>query len=85
MSAIRKLSDALLDTNKGLGLHVCIWRPDKSVDAKTKSLRDFLAKEENYGGDWHIDGGWGGPPGPIKVSWDDDESCWINKGFPPWI
>jgi len=65
------------------GIGVVIWRPDRSQEELEKvSVENFLSKPENCSGEWLIDGGWGGPPGPIKVKWDGE--YWVNFGFPPW-
>ncbi len=65
------------------GIGVCIWRHDHSVDIAFKgTVGEFLSKEENQSGEWLIDGGWGSPPGPIKVRWEIDH--WANFGFWPW-
>lgn len=45
------------------------------------TVGEFLSIPNNQSGSWFIDGGWGGPPGPIRVDWDGKQ--WINKGFPP--
>lgn len=64
------------------GLH--IWRPDRSEEHvfRGKSVGEFLDDASNQSGAWLIDGGWFGPPGPIRVRWVDGE--WVNDGFPPW-
>jgi hypothetical protein len=60
---------------------VCIWRPDKSEDhfVTDASVGEFLARPEHQSGTWLIDGGWGGPPGPIHVRWNGTD--WDNGGF----
>lgn len=65
---------------------VCIWRMprDGSDEARRCTVGDFLNRPENASGSWYIDGGWGGPPGPIRVDWDDSKKAWVNRGFPPW-
>jgi len=77
------LPDSLRNENgSGFGF-VCIWRiDDEGEDARTCTVEEWLSKPENFGGEWLIDGGWGGPPGPIKVRWDGEK--WQNLGFPPW-
>ena len=55
---------------------------DDFDSARKCTVEEWLLKPENQSGEWFIDGGWGGPPGPIKVKWDGEK--WINKGFPPW-
>jgi len=72
------------------GGFVCIWRKkddplnDGSDCARKCTVDDWLSIASNCCGEWYIDGGWGGPPGPIKVRWDDVAKQWINCGFPPW-
>jgi hypothetical protein len=60
-----------LREEKGIpGVGICIWRKDRSVDfCGETTVEEFLSREENCSGEWLIDGGWGGPPGPIKVCW----------------
>lgn len=66
---------------------VCIWRKrndpldDKSDHARKMTVGEFLSKPENQQGVWLIDGGWGGPPGPIYVRWNNNISEWENGGF----
>jgi hypothetical protein len=64
---------------------VCIWRKDKPNEFFSnnmifdKSVEWFLSKEENCNGEWLIDGGWGYPPGPVRVYWED--GFWKTSGF----
>jgi hypothetical protein len=66
---------------------VCIWRKpgdpldDGSDHARTCTVGEFLSLPENQKGTWLIDGGWGGPPGPIHVRWNKNTSEWENGGF----
>lgn len=85
VDALRNLPKTLIDENGGSFGYVCIWRSPKDDDdyARKCSVGEFLSKKENQSGTWYIDGGWGGPPGPIRVDWDEQNQCWINKGFPP--
>lgn len=46
-----------------------------------ESVESFLSKPENFGGSWMIDGGWGGPPGPVVVRWDEAARCWDQLGY----
>lgn len=70
------------------GGFVCIWRPDRQTgepsDRHGITVEDWLSRSENYGGIWLIDGGWGGPPGPLTVAWTgvDWEPCgyWAGDG-----
>lgn len=81
----RLLPDTLIGEKGGGFGFVCIWRMprDGSDTARRCTVGDFLSRNENIGGIWYIDGGWGGPPGPIRVDWDDSEKVWRNRGFPP--
>jgi hypothetical protein len=62
---------------------ISIWRGDGSVSVYVQGgfLYEFLSSPKNHGGQWFIDGGWGGPPGPVRVTWDNDH--WRYDGFPP--
>ncbi|WDQ26702.1 hypothetical protein phiKPNH21_00090 [Klebsiella phage phi_KPN_H2] len=66
---------------------VCIWREkgdpldDGSDHARHCSVGEFLSRPENQKGKWLIDGGWGGPPGPIHVQWNEETNEWENGGF----
>lgn len=81
-----RMLPASLQEEKGMGGFVCIWRMprDGSDIARHCSVGEFLSRPENFGGAWYIDGGWGGPPGPIRVYWDDVAKAWRNHGYPPW-
>ena len=84
MSLCKNLSVALRKETGMRGTGVCIWRGDRSVDfCGETTVEEFLSRKENSGGEWFIDGGWGGPPGPVKVYWKDE--AWHSAGFPPWI
>jgi len=65
------------------GIGVAFWRP--SHGAPTTYFKgpagEFLGRPENRSGTWCIDGGWGGPPGPIHVRWNEQLSEWENGGF----
>ena len=66
---------------------VCIWRKsgdpldDGADHARRCSVGEFLSLPENQRGTWLVDGGWGGPPGPIHVRWDESTQEWENGGF----
>jgi len=79
---LRHLPKTLADENgAGFGF-VCIWRPKRSDgNHEASSVGEFLSRPENQSGTWLIDGGWGGPPGPIHVRWNDAEAAWENGGF----
>lgn len=81
MNILKNLPESLLKEN-GCGLFVCIWRTDGSVDVSFKgSVQEWLIKPENQSGTWLIDGGWGGPPGPIHVKWDEKTAAWLYGGY----
>lgn len=84
-SVCELLPEQLRKENGGGFGFVCIWRKDNHEDTARKcTVEEWLSMPENFGGEWLIDGGWGGPPGPIKVRWNEDKACWENLGFPPW-
>ena len=80
---------AVLFNERGGGYgFVCIWRQTgDALDDGTEHARhdtsvgEFLSRPENQCGTWRIDGGWGGPPGPVEVEWCDHCRRWINGGF----
>ena len=75
------LGESLFNERGGAFGFVCIWRKGGSVDARRgMSAGEFLTRSENQSGTWLIDGGWGGPPGPIHVQWDEESERWINGG-----
>lgn len=77
---LREISETLLQENGGSFGFVCIWRKgDSGETARRMTVGEFLADPQNQSGDWYIDGGWGGPPGPIVVRWNG--SHWINGGY----
>lgn len=77
---LSELPELLVNENGGSYGFVCIWRKGQKEDSARKcTVGDFLAKSENQSGSWYIDGGWGGPPGPIRVDWDGNK--WVNAGF----
>lgn len=63
---------------------LCIWRKGSTAGSieKGKSVGEFLSDPANQSGTWLIDGGWGGPPGPIHVRWNG--SFWENGGYCGW-
>ena len=67
---LRNLPKALINENGGAFGFVCIWRSPKdgSDESRKCTVGEFLSKQENQSGSWFIDGGWGGPPGPIRVA-----------------
>lgn len=80
MSALNKLPQTLIDERGMPGIGVSITRRgQKSGGMQRCSVGEFLSLPENQSGGWLIDGGWGGPPGPIYVHWDN--GVWVNWGF----
>lgn len=61
-----------------------IWRRGQVGDSPTyrcgMSVGEFLSDPQNQSGTWLIDGGWGGPPGPIHVRWHES-GYWENGGY----
>jgi hypothetical protein len=83
MRSIEEQIGATLANEDGgeLGL-VCIWREgDNGCVARKCTVKDWLSRPENQSGTWLIDGGWGGPPGPIHVRWAETRQEWENGGF----
>ena len=78
------LPQSLLDERGMFDVGAAIWRPGSSETAYytrgKETVGEFLSRHQS--GEWLIDGGWGGPPGPLRVKWDGND--WINLGFPPW-
>ena len=82
MSALRNLPQVLIDERGMPGLGVSIKRRDqKKSGLVTCSVGEWLDRPEHQSGGWLIDGGWGGPPGPIYVHWDQQSGAWVNWGF----
>lgn len=77
------INQRLRDERGMPGVGVCIWREDRSEQLTIRvSVGEFLDDPDRQCGAWLIDGGWGGPPGPIRVRWVNGE--WICDGFPPY-
>jgi hypothetical protein len=75
-----KVPERLRDERGMPGIGVSIWRRDRSVEVlHTGTVEEFLLRPENQSGRWLIDGGWGGPPGPLVVDWIDGE--WVSRGW----
>lgn len=70
-----------LINESGCGGFVCIWRKGDRGDVARygTTVGEFLSHPENQSGTWLIDGGWGGPPGPIHVRWNGTQ--WESGGF----
>jgi hypothetical protein len=84
----RTLSNNLRNENGGNYGFVVIGRPYRITDLDADdcyrygvNVEQFLSKPENFGGTWLIDGGWGGPPGPIRVDWLARELRWQCRGY----
>jgi hypothetical protein len=77
------LPEELRNENGGPFGFVAIGRPGQNDDCYRHgvAVEEFLSKPENFGGTWLIDGGWGGPPGPVRVDWLTSESRWQCRGF----
>lgn len=90
MKTIEQQIGEALAKESGMG-GVCIWRMKDDPLKETDEWKDdrlyvgtvgeFLSKKENQIGLWLVDGGWGGPPGPIHVRWNDNVGEWENGGF----
>jgi len=82
-----QIGKSLADEKGGGFGFVCIWRKrgdsldDGSEHARKTTVGEFLSKPENQKGLWFIDGGWGGPPGPIHVRWNNDINEWECGGY----
>lgn len=89
MKTISEQIGETLANEKGMpGIGVSIKRkyndsthqqPEKTMHQCT--VGEFLSHPENQCGTWCIDGGWGGPPGPIHVRWNERTQEWENGGF----
>ena len=77
------LPEELRNESGGLFGFVAIGRPEQDEDCCRHgvTVEEFLSKPENFGGTWLIDGGWGGPPGPIRVDWLNSQSRWQSRGY----
>lgn len=62
----------------GIGVSIC--RPGRDESHMWNgTVESFLLMPEHQSGTWLIDGGWGGPPGPIHVRWTG--VAWESGGF----
>ena len=77
----RALPEELRSENGGPFGFVAIGRPGQDHDCCCHgvTVEQFLNKPENFGGTWLIDGGWGEPPGPIRVDWLN--WSWQYRGY----
>lgn len=53
-------------------------RGEPDIEVRGRTLGEFLAKPENFGGEWLLELGQGGPPGRYVVEWVDD--AWVWRG-----
>lgn len=82
---VRGVCDLLsksLREETGMPSGVSIIRWGVHTPCVKTSVEEFLSRPENQSGAWFIDGGWGGPPGRIKVEWHNGQ--WVDRGFPPY-
>lgn len=89
--ALRSLSDSLVNEfgMPAVGISIKRWGFYKGAPGAVSymwrgTVGEFLSLPEHQSGSWYIDGGWGGPPGPIRVDWIEAERYWKCRGFPPW-
>lgn len=81
-NSLQNLHQSLIDEAGGSFGFVCIWRRGETGDdARKCTVGEWLSRPENQSGTWLIDGGWGGPPGPIHVRWDESAQAWENGGY----
>lgn len=87
MNIEQQIGKTLANENGGGLGYVCIWRK-KSDDPKSehdytwkRTVAEFLSIPQNQSGTWLIDGGWGSPPGPVHVRWNELTKSWENGGF----
>jgi hypothetical protein len=79
VNILREISQQL-QAERGIG-GVSFVSGDGSEEHFFKgSVAEFLLDPKNQHGLWRIDGGWGGPPGPIHVRWNE-QGFWENGGF----
>lgn len=77
---LRALPEILTSETGFPGIGVAIWREGENCSCRKMSVGEFLSLPENQSGSWLIDGGWGGPPGPLVVQWGQD-GAWRLLGF----
>lgn len=83
----QQIGEALAKEDGGFFGFVSIWRQkddpldDNSDSARKCTVGEFLSQPKNQAGTWLIDGGWGGPPGPVHVRWNEETKEWENGGF----
>ena len=79
LECLSELPEVLLNERGMPGSGVAIWRLGEPIHYIKDTVASFLLTTENQSDTWLIDGGWGGPPGPIHVEWIGDK--WVNRGF----
>lgn len=73
------LPPALAEETGMPGVGVMIWRRGEGRGPMWQgTVGEFLGRPDYQNGTWLIDGGWGGPPGPIEVDWID--GAWVDQG-----
>lgn len=83
----QQIGERLANERGGAFGFVCIWRKkgdpldDGGENNRNCSVGEFLSRPENQSGLWLIDGGWGYPPGPVHVKWNEITMEWENGGF----
>lgn len=86
--AIQDIPKTLLNERgvPGVGVSYKWLRQREGVEVGyfRETVGERLSKPESQSGTWYIDGGWGGPPGPVRLDWDESGKKWANRGFPPW-
>lgn len=65
----------------GMAGGVSITRPGGGEHHVAPLVSSFLEDPAHQSGVWGIDGGWGGPPGPFYVRWNDEAGQWDTIGF----
>lgn len=83
---LERLDERLINEKGMPSVGFFMGREDHSQEfmIKDSTVGEFLSRTENQNGDWFLDGGWGGPPGPIMLHWDELFQQWISFGYPPW-
>lgn len=82
-----QIGESLAKDSGGAFGFVCIWRikgdplDDGADHARKCTVGEFLSQPENQAGTWLIDCGWGSPPGPIHVRWNEITSEFEHGGF----
>jgi len=78
----KQIGENLFKEDGGEFGFVLLWREGSDETIKWMgTVGEFLDIKENQNGTWLIDGGWGGPPGPIHVRYNETTSEWEHGGF----